>query len=201
MTEIIHINDVFWTVQGEGANAGRRALFVRMPWCNLACSWCDTTFNTFKKWTSTELGKFALLEASRFAVLTGGEPMMNKDSPKVVKILQDCGFMVACETNGCFRIIEDIDFVTVSPKRDACYKIHPSAWERADEFKYVIDAGFDFSILDRHNEEHARGRKTRLSLSPEFNTFKESLEQIFAYQKLNPNWRISLQTHKTMGIA
>lgn len=194
MTEL-RINDVFWTVQGEGTNWGRRALFVRMPFCNLACSWCDTTFNSYKKWTEEEFASFAKSEPSRFAVLTGGEPMMNKQSPAVVKILKDLGFEVACETNGVFPIIEGIDFATVSPKRDADYDIHESNLERAAEFKYVVDEGFDFSILDRH-----KGTKARLSLSPEFGMFEKSVALILDYIKEHPEWRLSLQTHKWIKV-
>ena len=74
----LNINDAFWTFQGEGANAGKRALFVRMPFCNLACTWCDTEFNSFKRWSLNEFNDLATSEPSRFAVITGGEPMLNK---------------------------------------------------------------------------------------------------------------------------
>ncbi len=197
----MRINDLFWTVQGEGGNAGRRSLFVRMPYCNLACSWCDTSFNSHKVYTEHALFDFATREKARFAVLTGGEPMMNKDSPKVVETLKGLGFEIACESNGMFPIINGIDYVTLSPKRDGMYSVNPNAWLCADEFKYVVDAGFDFAILDRHNNEFLKGRKTRLSLSPEFNNMVGSLEQILEYQKEHPQWRISLQTHKWMKIA
>jgi len=192
----LRINDVFWTVQGEGANAGKRALFVRMPFCNLACSWCDTTFNTFTKWTKETFKTFATLESARLAVVTGGEPMMNKDTPTVVQWLKDLGFTVACESNGTFPIVQGIDFVTVSPKRDADYDIHPSAFEKASEFKYVIDEGFQWEVLKRHNVQDGR----RYSLSPEFNRFEKSVAEIIEFQKLNPSWQISLQTHKWIKV-
>jgi 7-carboxy-7-deazaguanine synthase len=192
-----NINNVFWTIQGEGANWGRRALFVRMPFCNLACSWCDTSFNTFTKWTEEEFKNFAQAEPGRFAVLTGGEPSMNKHSPTVIQWLKDLGFEIAIESNGTFPIPYGIDFITVSPKRDADYDVHPDNWSRVNEFKYVVDEGFDFKILDRHKE---RQTSARLTLSPEFGKFKESIEQITNYIKENPEWRISLQTHKWMNI-
>lgn len=192
---MLNINDVFWTVQGEGANSGRRALFVRMPFCNLACSWCDTTFDTFKKWSEEEFLKFAQAEPARFAVITGGEPTMNKHTPSVIALLKSVGFEVAIETNGTFAIPEDVDFVTVSPKRDADYEIHQNALERASEFKYVVDAGFDWKLLDRHRET-----KARLSLSPEFNDFENNVKEILNYIKENPSWRISLQTHKWIRV-
>jgi organic radical activating enzyme len=192
------INDVFWTFQGEGEQAGRRALFVRMPFCDLKCEWCDTEFNTFKTWREDQFKDFAASEPGRFAVVTGGEPMMNKQTPRVLDWLKDLGFEIACESNGRWPILDRIDFPTVSPKRQGGYTIHPRVWDRVKEFKYVIDEGFDWRVLDRHNE---RDDGVRLSLSPEFGRFTKSLEEIFEYIRKNPRWRISLQTHKWMEIA
>ena len=192
----MNINDVFWTLQGEGANAGRRALFVRMPFCNLACSWCDTTFNTFKKWTPEEFTNFALQETAKFAVITGGEPTMNKHTPDVIQILRYLSFEIAIESNGTFPIPDGIDFVTISPKRDADFEINKDAYQKASEFKYVIDKDFDYTILDRHDTNDGR----RYSLSPEFNNFEHSVQSILNYIKEHPSWRMSLQTHKWIKV-
>lgn len=197
MSELL-INDVFFTVQGEGKYAGTRALFVRMPFCNLSCSWCDTQFDTYKKWSEEEFLTFARGEATRFAVITGGEPTLNKHTPHVVRLLKSLGYFVACETNGNFPPVLGIDFITCSPKRDALppYSVHRDMWAKVGEFKYVVDKDFDFSILDRHDLRDGR----RYSLSPEFGNMKESLDRMIAYIKENPRWRISLQTHKIMNI-
>lgn len=195
----LNITDVFWTFQGEGHHWGTRALFVRMPFCNLACSWCDTEFNTFKKWSEEEFKAFAQKEPARFAVLTGGEPMMNKHSPRVVQILKELGFYVATETNGMFPIVEGIDFVTCSPKKDKGfnYEIHPEAYPKVSEFKYVVDEGFDFAVLDRHSKDPANQSHR---LSPEYGIKEKSLERIMAYIKEFPRWKINLQTHKQLNV-
>jgi 7-carboxy-7-deazaguanine synthase len=192
----LNINDLFWTIQGEGKNSGRRALFVRMPFCNLACSWCDTTFDTFKRWSVADFVAFASKEKARFAVITGGEPTMNKHTPLVIKALTELGFQIAVESNGTFPIPNGIDFVTISPKRDAKYEINPDAFTKASEFKYVVDEGFDFGLLDRHDVTDGR----RYSLSPEFGNMEKSLERMIDYIKEHPVWRISLQTHKWMKV-
>lgn len=197
----LQINDLFWTFQGEGYHAGRRALFVRLPFCNLSCSWCDTTFNTFEKWSEKDFVAFAHAEPGRFAVVTGGEPMMNKNAPRVVALLRSLGFTVAVESNGTFPLNAPYDFITVSPKKFSeeknlePYFIHPELFHLVDEFKYVVDKDFDFSILDRHV-----GIKPRYSLSPEFNDFKKNLDRISKYIAIHPHWRVSLQTHKWMEI-
>lgn len=193
---MLNINNVFWTFQGEGQQWGRRALFVRMPFCNLACSWCDTTFNSFVKWTEEDFKAFATQESARFAVVTGGEPMMHKHTQRVVDILKELGFYVACETNGTFAPVNGMDYITCSPKRDADYDIHKDMFDKVSEYKYVVDTGFDWKVLDKHDVNDGKF----YSLSPEFGRFKESLQEIFEYIKANPKWRISLQTHKWMEV-
>ncbi len=196
MTDVANINDVFWTIQGEGQNWGRRSLFVRMPFCNLACSWCDTSFNTYTKWSKQDLQMFAQQETARFAVITGGEPSMNVHTPRVIEWLNELNFEIAIESNGTHEIPQGIEYITISPKRDADYFVHENNWSRVNEFKYVVDDGFDFTILDRHDPEEY----PTLTLSPEFNNFDKNVEQIINYIKENPRWRISLQTHKFMKV-
>lgn len=190
------INDIFWTFQGEGANAGRRSLFIRLPKCNLRCSWCDTEFDSFKKMSLEELNDFIDKEQARFAVITGGEPLMNRQTKEIVAILKSAGFIVACETNGTWPYVEGIDFVTCSPKKDAGYEVHQDLFDYVNEFKYVVDTDFDFSILDRHDTSDGK----RYSLSPEFNDMLGSVAKIETYIAKNPAWRLNLQTHKWIGI-
>ena len=193
----LFINDVFWTLQGEGRNMGQRALFVRMPYCNLSCSWCDTKFDTYKLWDKGAFIDFAEQEKARFAVVTGGEPMMHKHTPIVVDILHGLGFTVAVETNGTFAPNAMFDYITCSPKRDANYKIHEDLLNQVSEFKYVVDEAFDFKVIDWHNEDD---NEAFLSLSPEFTGFHNNVKRIMEYIKKHPEWRLSLQTHKWIGI-
>ena len=176
---------------------------MRLPFCNLKCEWCDTEFNTFKKVSLSELQTAIKSEDCRFAVITGGEPSMNKQTPELIAYLKTYGFEVAMETNGCFPIPEGVDWVTVSPKRQSQdwmksdpYFVHTEAFRKANEFKYVLDAEFDILQLAKHDTEDGR----YYYLSPEFNTMEESLKRIFEVMKNESNWRLSLQTHKWMGI-
>ena len=204
--EDFQLNDLYWTFQGEGFHTGRRALFVRLPFCSLSCSWCDTSFNTYKKWSVESFKKEAEREKSRFAVLTGGEPSLHKHTKKIIEILKELGFYdIAMESNGCHEIPEGVSFLTLSPKRDSknlphskgeSFYIHPEAFEKAKEFKYVVDREFDFSVLFRHNLKDGR----KYYLSPEYSEMKENLKKIMDFISLNPLWKISLQTHKWMGI-
>ena len=196
----LHINDLFFTVQGEGAFCGVRSLFVRMPYCNLDCPWCDTTYNSHAKYTPDQLADFCQKEpTTKHCVLTGGEPMMHKHTPRVVAVLKAHGYRVACETNGCFPIVDGVDFVTCSPKRfaDPPYYVHPDTFGRVDEYKYVVDDDFDFGVLDRH--DIADGK--RYSLSPEYTQMQRHTDRILEYISRNAGWRLNLQTHKWIGVA
>lgn len=192
---MLKINDVFWTIQGEGQQWGRRALFVRMPFCNLACEWCDTSFNSYKDWTEEQFIEFATQEPCRFAVITGGEPMMNKHTPKVIQILKQLGFEIACESNGVFKILDGIDYATVSPKRQADFDIHPENFYLASEIKLVVDKDFDFEVCKKFDS--FTGKR---SLSPEFNDFENNVQKIINFIKEYPGWRLSLQTHKWIRV-
>lgn len=194
---MIQIVDIFWTFQGEGYNSGRRALFVRLPFCNLSCAWCDTEFNTFKTYSKEQFEEICTQEQARFAVITGGEPTMSKNFAPVYDLLKAHGFEIAVESNGTFPPPAGDYWLTVSPKREqkvhAPYFVHPETFSKVSEFKYVIDDDFDFEVLKRHNAG-------KLYLSPEFNNLEKNLNSIFDYIKENPQWKISLQTHKWMNI-
>lgn len=202
-SKTIQLNDLFWTLQGEGFHSGKRMLFVRFPFCNYNCSWCDTQFNSFKNWSIEEFTRFARSEKSRWAVLTGGEPLVHKHLKMVISLLKDLGFKIACETNGSAPIPDEIDFPTVSPKsftkgKFPPFYIHPDALEKAKEFKYVVDKNFDFNILEKHKPFQSH---TAYSLSPEYQSMKTVLPtKILPYIAENPEWRLSLQTHKWINI-
>ena len=198
----LQLNDLFWTLQGEGHFSGRRALFIRLPFCNYDCPWCDTEYNSFKKWTEQEFVKFIDKETSRFAVITGGEPLAHKHLPRILKILKDKGFYIACETNGSYPAPPEIDFVTVSPKpytkkKFEAYYIHPELYDRASEWKYVVDTDFNFELLSRHAHDPEAVHR---SLSPEYNNMQKNTQKIIGFIQENPQWRLSLQTHNWIDI-
>jgi 7-carboxy-7-deazaguanine synthase len=198
----LNINDLFWTLQGEGHFSGHRALFIRLPYCNYDCPWCDTEYNSYKAWSEEDFLNFINLEKSRFAVITGGEPLVNKHLDPILKILKKNNFYIACETNGSTPAPKEIDFVTTSPKaytknKLEPYYINPQLLERTNEWKYVVDENFDFNILKRHEPFILN---TFYSLSPEYSDMLSNINRIIEFIKENPKWRLSLQTHKWINI-
>ncbi|MGC8531728.1 MAG: 7-carboxy-7-deazaguanine synthase [Acidiphilium sp.] len=206
------VKEIFLTLQGEGRNAGRAAVFCRFAGCNLwsgreqdrataVCSFCDTDFIGID---GPGGGRFsapeALAQAVRAAwqapslegamvVCTGGEPLLQLDAP-LIAALHEAGFAIAVETNGTMVPPAGIDWLCVSPKADA-----PMVIERGDELKLVYPQpkalperfeGLDFAhFLLQPMDGPARAENTAAAI---------------AYCLAHPRWRLSMQTHKYLGI-
>jgi len=109
------VNDIFYSLQGEGRNTGRAAVFVRFAGCNLRCPFCDTEFDTFREMTAEEIVATISQYPARFVVLTGGEPTLQVDEA-FVDLLHQHGYEVAMESNGTRPAPNNLDWLTVSPK-------------------------------------------------------------------------------------
>jgi 7-carboxy-7-deazaguanine synthase (Cx14CxxC type) len=207
------VKEIFYTLQGEGANAGRPAVFCRFAGCNLwtgreadraeaVCRFCDTEFvgtdgpGGGKFATPAELaGAVAAAwpasdpAARPLVVCTGGEPLLQLDPP-LIEALHSSGFEIAVETNGTVEAPPGIDWLCVSPKAEATLVV-----TAGDELKLVYpQAGAEPTRYERLDFKHfflqpmdgpERDANTRAAL---------------AYCLAHPRWRLSLQTHKLLGI-
>ena len=172
------VNEIFYTLQGEGAHSGIPAVFVRFSGCNLRCPWCDTEFTSFTPMTAEEIVATALSlydipnERRRMLVLTGGEPSLQVDE-LLITALHAAGFYICIETNGTRPLPAGIDWITCSPKK--AYP-HPSlkgrekssfplgedrgeachlALRKVNEVKVVFTGEYDPDIWREHLEaEH-----------------------------------------------
>jgi len=206
------VKEIFYTLQGEGAQAGRAAVFLRFAGCNLwtglerdrataVCRFCDTDFvgtdgtggGKFPDAASLARAVFAQwpghAQGKPYVVCTGGEPLLQIDPP-LVSALHDQGFEIAIETNGTLLPPPGIDWICVSPKANAEQKL-----KRGDELKLVYpQAGADpqsFVGQDFRN----------FFLQPMDSDQKSAnTEAATAYCLAHPQWRLSLQTHKLIGI-
>jgi 7-carboxy-7-deazaguanine synthase len=205
------VKEIFYTLQGEGAHAGRPAVFCRFAGCNLwsgreedraraVCPFCDTDFvgtdgsagGRYRDATALA-GKIASLWPSgasgQFAVMTGGEPLLQLDSP-LIAALHERSFAIAVETNGTIPPPAGIDWLCVSPKAGA-----PLVVERGDELKIVIPQ----KDLDPRDFAHLQFR--RLSVQPmDGPDLVRNTELAIAFCLAHPQWQLSLQTHKLGGF-
>tara|TARA_A100001234_G_C12615734_1_gene381509 strand:+ start:42 stop:638 length:597 start_codon:yes stop_codon:yes gene_type:complete len=192
------IVEIFHSVQGEGFHNGVPHIFVRFGNCNLRCEWCDTDFLTFKEMSlDTVIEEISKFDCER-VIFTGGEPCL-QDLETIGRRLKENGKHLSIETNGTIIVPEIIDWICVSPK-DQLYPNVKISQRKGDELK-VVYCGQDLSMYDdlRNNFTHNFIQPCYLdNLSVEDNgKLFASVESIV---KENPGWRLSLQTHKWMGV-
>jgi 7-carboxy-7-deazaguanine synthase len=203
------IKEIYYTIQGEGFHTGRPAVFCRFAGCNLwtglekdrdsaICQFCDTDFwgtdgVNGGKYTAQELASLVRSlyrgDDHPFVVCTGGEPGLQLDEPMVEKF-HELGMEVAIETNGTVTLAKNIDWICVSPKADAQLKItsghelklvYPQLENHPSDFEDLQFDNFFLQPLDDENQ-------------------KENIQECVMFCLENPKWKLSLQTHKFIGI-
>lgn len=206
------VKEIFLTLQGEGANAGRAAVFCRFAGCNLwsgreadrataDCRFCDTDFvgidgigggrfQTAKALSEAVLAHWGGGETGRFVVLTGGEPMLQVDA-KLIDELHRLRFEVAIETNGTLAVPDTVDWICVSPKAGTTLR-----QRHGQELKLVYpQEGLDPADLMDLAFKH------RFLQPMDGPDLERNTAAAVAYCRAHPEWRLSLQTHKLIGIA
>ena len=206
------VKEMFLTLQGEGGHAGRRAVFVRFAGCNLwtgreqdsataVCRFCDTDFVGTDGLGGGKFADAAALAAAvavqwgegrtrRFVVLTGGEPMLQIDDA-LVAALHDAGFMIAIESNGTIAAHPGIDWVCISPKAGS-----DVVQRSGDELKLVWPQdGIDVDAVEQWDFAHHL-------VQPMDAIGMETIHRDAAidFAMARPKWRLSLQTHKLLGL-
>ena len=198
--EIYPIVEIFHSVQGEGAHSGSPRIFIRFGRCNLRCEWCDTNFDEWVDMSVIEiLGDIAKYNC-KYIVFTGGEPAMQNLWP-LARCLRNRGYHLSIETNGTILLPEGlIDWICVSPK-DQVYPDVKIRQREGDELK-VVYCGQDLSLYDGLIEgfdNHFLQPCYLEEQSVEWNG--RNFQQTETVVKNNPLWRLSLQTHKWMGVS
>lgn len=177
------INEIFYSLQGEGFHTGTPALFIRFSGCNLKCSFCDTKHEEGEWMSDEDIVAKAKECPAKMAVLTGGEPSLWIDEAFVEKLHQ-AGKYVCIETNGTHPIPDSLDWITCSPKGA------PVVLTRIDEVKVVYTGDEDVEPY--------------LTLPAQVHFLQpcscKNTQEVVAYIQEHPQWRLSLQTHKWIGI-
>jgi 7-carboxy-7-deazaguanine synthase (Cx14CxxC type) len=205
------VKEIFLTLQGEGAQAGRRAVFCRFAGCNLwtgrekdrakaICQFCDTDFvgtdgtlggkyRTAAALANVIVESWGLGGDDRYVVLTGGEPMLQVDAA-LIDALHERGFTIAIESNGTFPIPRSIDWICVSPKAgselvqlsgDELKLVWPQPGSDVDQLA-VLD--FKHLLVQPLDDAHAA----------------DNVQACVDLVMADPRWRLSLQTHKSLGL-
>lgn len=190
------VNEIFYSIQGEGAHTGYPAIFVRFSGCNLNCPFCDTDFKKYTEMDEHEIVLEVMKQSSscKLVVLTGGEPTLQANS-KLLGLLHDKGYYIAIETNGTNEIPAGVDWVTCSPK---CQFVQNGdlAIKVCNELKLVYTG---------KNEVSDFGIKADYYYLQPCDTGdkKENgfiIWKLVDFVKQNPRWKIGLQTQKILEV-
>lgn len=191
------VNEIFYSLQGEGLHTGRPAVFLRLSGCNTRCPFCDTQHESGTMMSEEEITQQLLRYPTRHVVITGGEPTL-QITPALTQLLHDNGYYIQIETNGSLPLPEgcDIDWITCSPK-ELSLRI-----QRIDELKVLFD------ISRNDNEQRIaqlagiNAKEYRLQPLDSGNETqnKKNLKATTNYILQHPKWTLSLQTHKILGM-
>ncbi len=210
------VKEMFLTLQGEGIQAGRRAVFARFAGCNLwsglekdrataVCQFCDTDFvgmdgegggrfQNAAAFATAVAAKWGEGDDARFVVLTGGEPMLQVDDA-LIDALHEAGFEIAIESNGTLAVPRSIDWICISPKAGS-----ETVQRSGDELKLVWpQSGSDWKAMQDWDFANHLLQPMDARLDQAAND--ENLAEAIAFVQTHPKWRLSLQTHKILGLA
>jgi organic radical activating enzyme len=198
-TTQIPVMEHFYTIQGEGFYTGNAAYFIRLAGCDVGCVWCDVK----ESWTVSEsqllliddLVAEVLKYPGRLVVITGGEPLMY-DLMYLTKKLKENGCQINIETSGAYPISGELDWICVSPKKFKAPLKEVVA--KANELKCIIFNKSDFEFAEQNCL--LTTKDCLLLLQTEWSKQNLMLPLMIDYVKENPQWKISLQTHKYLDI-
>lgn len=196
--EMLPLMEDFYTIQGEGHHTGTAAYFVRIGGCDVGCHWCDVK----ESWDpekhpptrTSEIVKKAT-QWSDTVVVTGGEPLTWDMSP-LTKGFRNENMKIHIETSGAYRLTGSWDWICLSPKKNKLPT--QEAYKEADELKVIIYNKHDFKFAE--DQALKTNENAILYLQPEWSVREKMMPLIVDYIMKNPNWRISLQTHKYLRI-
>lgn len=189
----------FYTLQGEGFYSGQAAYFIRLGGCDVGCVWCDVKeswdADAHPKVEVDKITEYALQYPGRIAVVTGGEPTLY-NLQALTDELHRAGFRTHIETSGAHPLTGDWDWITLSPKKflqPVKENILP-----ADELKIIVYNKSDFKWAEDYAAQVSE--KCKLYLQPEWDKRVAMTHLIIEYIQQNPQWQLSLQTHKYIDI-
>lgn len=195
----MRVNEIFYSLQGEGFYTGRAAVFIRLSGCNLKCPFCDTDFSDYKEMSEEEIVDTVcgLSIKCGFVVITGGEPTL-QDCTYLIDLLHQNGYYVAMETNGTRKPPYNVNWLTVSPKSSYVGNVGKLYVKECDELKVV--AGENITANDFLNVILAEHYFIQPCDTGDANENKKIIENCVNFIKLNPKWKLSLQTQKILNV-
>lgn len=188
------VNEIFYSLQGEGGRSGKASIFIRLTKCNLACDFCDTDFHNGNEMSVLEILDAIKVYPCKWIIWTGGEPTIQLTNEHL-SVFRNEGYKQAIETNGTRPVPSYIDYISCSPKQN-----YVSVRERiplANEIRIPVKAGDVIPDIDIFP------KADNYFLSPIFDSDKinrDNINYCVEYIKEHPEWSLSLQMHKLINI-
>lgn len=192
----MRINEIFYSLQGEGFYTGTPSLFIRLSGCNLQCPFCDTEHIPYTDMTEREIIEEAEKCLAKHVVITGGEPSLQL-TDSLVEGLHGVGKYVAVETNGTHELPSNVDWITLSPKDHFVQTDATIVLRRCNEIKVVFT---EQDIPNEYTEIQADQHFLQPCDVGDEARNAEILKRTIDYCLAHPIWRLSLQTHKLIGV-
>ena len=200
MSANLSVNEIFYSLQGEGSRAGVPNIFIRLSKCNLNCWFCDTEFEYGQDYSREQL----IEEISRYPckniIWTGGEPALQL-TEELVGFFKDRGYYQAIETNGTRPLPSNLDFVTCSPKQVTAAQLKRNFPNGVSEMKCIFNEKPEYTLNELPKATHyflspvfLGKEKERMNLEPGI------LKKCIDYILENPGWQLSVQQHKIWNI-
>lgn len=191
MDKSYRINEIFYSLQGEGTYTGVAMIFVRFSGCNLRCPFCDTRHETYEEMTAAQIREAISQYPCQRVCLTGGEPTMQVTDELIREAFAD--YKVHMETNGTHSIPSLVDWATVSPKKGKVVV------EKCQELKLLFGEGMDNPEEWMHIACEQRCLQP-VDIAGDPEATRRNTQAAIEYIQQHPQWRLSLQTHKMTGI-
>jgi organic radical activating enzyme len=196
---LIPIMESFYSIQGEGFHSGKPAYFIRLSGCDVNCHWCDVkeSWDISKEQYASidDIVNKVIKTSTKLVVITGGEPLMH-DLSDLTTALKNEDKKIHIETSGTHPLTGDFDWICFSPKKfKKPLEIYYSV---SDELKIIICNKSDFQWAEEVSRKVKKN--TKLIMQPEWSREELISPLILDYIKLNPKWRISVQTHKYLNV-
>lgn len=202
---MLKINNIFWSLQGEGLRSGTPAIFIRLSGCSLQCPYCDTrdAWSAGRRMGVAEIAA-VVAELKNTApqsrlIITGGEPLQ-QDLGELVGLFRKKKYFMAVETNGLYFQDLPFDWWTVSPKDVAAYRVHPQLWARVAEIKLLVTTALNLDVLTAIRQKTS----APITLQPEYGRpgkYRHAYDFFGASQRRGiANIRLGVQLHKIYRV-
>lgn len=193
---MMRVNEIFYSLQGEGFNTGTPAVFVRFSGCNLRCPFCDTNHADGKEMTEGDIIEEVSRYKANLVVITGGEPGLQL-TESLVEMLHLLEKTVAVETNGTVELPHNVDWITMSPKDLYSGEKASPVLREADELKVIFDGEIEPRFYENINIRH---RFLQPCDTGDAEKNAEIIKKTIEFCKEHPMWRLSFQMHKIFNI-